>query len=42
MRYVGMECGDFRLPVKNMERQMYDLFARDVRDLEIDGLLSEK
>ena len=42
MRYVGMECGDFRLPVKNMERQIYDQFARDVRDLGIDGYLSEK
>ena len=36
MRYVGMECGEFRLPVKNMDKNMYDLFAGDVRDLGIE------
>jgi N-acetylneuraminate lyase len=42
MRYIGMECGGFRLPVKNMERQMYDQFAEDVRQLGIDELFSVK
>jgi N-acetylneuraminate lyase len=41
MRYVGIECGEFRLPVKNIDRKMYDLFAEDVRHLEIDELLSK-
>ena len=38
MRYIGMECGEFRLPVKNLERKMYDQFAEDVRHLGIDEL----
>jgi N-acetylneuraminate lyase len=42
MRYIGMECGEFRLPVKNMDRQAYNHFAEDVRALSIEGLLSEK
>jgi N-acetylneuraminate lyase len=40
MRYVGIECGEFRLPVKNIDSKMYDLFAEDVRRLEIDEFLS--
>jgi N-acetylneuraminate lyase len=42
MRYVGMECGEFRLPVRNIERKMYDQFAEEVRDLGIDEYLSKK
>jgi N-acetylneuraminate lyase len=42
MRYIGMECGGFRLPVKNMEKNMYDKFAEDVRELGIDELFSVK
>ena len=42
MRYVGMEYGEFRLPVKNIDRKMYDQFAEDVRALGIDELLSKK
>jgi N-acetylneuraminate lyase len=42
MRYVGMDCGEFRLPVRNMERKMYDLFVKDVRALGISELLSKK
>ena len=42
MRYIGMECGEFRLPVKNPDMNAYDLFAEDVRRLEIDVFLSKK
>jgi N-acetylneuraminate lyase len=42
MRYIGMECGEFRLPVKNMEKHIFDQFAGDVRQLGIDELLSVK
>jgi len=42
MRYIGMECGEFRLPVKNMDRKEYHSFAEDVRLLGIDDLLSRK
>lgn len=40
MRYVGMECGEFRLPVKNMSRAEYDRFGADVRALNMAELFS--
>ncbi|MBK7710637.1 MAG: dihydrodipicolinate synthase family protein [Bacteroidales bacterium] len=42
MRYIGMECGEFRLPVRNMDRHTFDSFAKEVRLLGIDDLLSKK
>ena len=42
MRFIGMECGEFRLPVKNMDREAYDNFAADVRLLGIEDLLAKK
>jgi N-acetylneuraminate lyase len=42
MRYIGMDCGEFRLPVSNMDNKMFELFSDDVRSLDIDGLLSKK
>lgn len=41
MRYIGMECGEFRLPVKNPDIKMYEMFVEDVRHLDIDLLLSK-
>lgn len=40
MRYVGIDCGEFRLPVKNLTSESYRLFEKDVKGLEIDKLLS--
>ena len=42
MKYIGMDCGEFRLPVKNPDRKMYDLFAEDVRHLGIEEYLSKQ
>jgi N-acetylneuraminate lyase len=42
MQYIGMDCGEFRLPVKNPDRKMYDLFAEDVRHLGIEEYLSKQ
>jgi N-acetylneuraminate lyase len=42
MRYIGMDCGEFRPPVKRMEKHMYDHFEVDVRQLGIDELFSVK
>ena len=42
MRYIGLECGEFRLPLKNIDMKMYDLFAKDVMHLGIDEFLSKK
>jgi N-acetylneuraminate lyase len=41
MRYIGMDCGEFRLPVGNMDIKMFELFSAEVRELGIDGLLSK-
>jgi len=41
MRYIGMDCGEFRLPVGNIDSKMFELFSDDVRGLGIDRLLSE-
>lgn len=41
MKYVGLDCGRFRSPVKNMTEEMYNEFVNDVRDLKIDNLLSK-
>jgi N-acetylneuraminate lyase len=42
MKYVGLDCGEFRLPVKNMDQNTYSLFAEDVRALGIDNMFSVK
>jgi N-acetylneuraminate lyase len=41
MKYVGIDCGEFRSPVKNMTADMYEAFVKDVRSLEMDGLFSK-
>ncbi len=40
MKYVGLDCGKFRSPVKNMTDEMYVDFANDVRQLKIDHWFS--
>ncbi len=42
MRYIGMDCGAFRLPVKNMSKVMYNEFAEDVMALNMEHLFSQK
>lgn len=41
MRYIGLDCGKFRLPVKNMSEADYENFVADVKKLGIDELLSK-
>ena len=41
MRYVGMEFGEFRLPVKNMTKEAYKAFEADVRALNMEALFSK-
>ncbi len=41
MRYVGIDCGKFRSPVKNMTDKMYEDFVKDVEQLNIADLLSK-
>lgn len=40
MKYVGMACGEFRLPVKNMSVSDYEKFTEDVRSLQMQELFS--
>jgi len=40
MKYIGMDCGEFRLPVRNMDKKMLQVFNDDVRSLGIDKLMS--
>ena len=41
MRYVGLDCGKYRSPVKNMTDEMFENFVKDVKDLGIDNLFSK-
>ncbi len=41
MRYVGIECGQFRLPIKPMTEGAYDLFVKDVDALGMRDLFSK-
>lgn len=40
MRYIGFECGEFRLPVKNMSDDAYKEFEKDVQELQMQELFS--
>ncbi|HBC79851.1 MAG TPA: dihydrodipicolinate synthetase [Bacteroidales bacterium] len=39
MKYVGLDCGEFRSPVKNMSDYMYSEFIKDVRAMNMDNYL---
>ena len=41
MKYVGLDCGAFRLPVKNMTDMMFTDFVIDVQLLKMDNLFSK-
>jgi N-acetylneuraminate lyase len=41
MRYVGIDCGEYRLPVKNMNPSLYTDFVDDVIKLGIDNFMSK-
>lgn len=41
MRYVGLDCGEFRSPVKNMSRDDYRKFSEDVKTLGMEEEFSK-
>ncbi len=41
MRYINLDCGKFRLPVKNINEEDYLKFVEDVRALDIEEYFSE-
>jgi N-acetylneuraminate lyase len=40
MRMLGMDCGKFRLPVRNMTDDKYELFVRDVKNVGFESFCS--
>ena len=42
MRYIGMDCGEFRSPVKNMDYEYYQKFIQDIKALNMEELFSKK
>jgi N-acetylneuraminate lyase len=42
MKYVGLDCGEFRSPVRNMTERMYGDFVRDVDHLSMERYFSSK
>ncbi len=41
MKYIGIDCGLFRSPVKNMTESMYREFEKDLKNLNMGNLLSK-
>lgn len=41
MKYVGLDCGQFRLPVKNTWVENYEKFTEDVRSLNMQEFFSK-
>lgn len=41
MKLIGLNCGEFRLPVKNMSSEQFELFQKDVAALSFDTFKSK-
>jgi N-acetylneuraminate lyase len=41
MKLIGLDCGEFRLPLKNMSVQDFELFKKDVQALGFDNFKSQ-
>jgi N-acetylneuraminate lyase len=42
MKLVGVDCGEFRLPVKNMNSEQFGLFKKEVEQLNFSSFCSAK
>jgi N-acetylneuraminate lyase len=42
LKYIGFDFGNFRLPVFNLTDDIYNQFEKDVRELNMEHLFSEK
>jgi N-acetylneuraminate lyase len=40
MKMIGLDCGEFRLPVGNMSSQQFASFQDDVQQLQFDSFCS--
>ncbi len=41
MKLVGLDCGGFRLPIKNMSAESFEAFKKDVEGLDFDAFKSK-
>lgn len=41
MKLVGIDCGEFRLPIKNMSEDQFEAFEKDVASLNFDDFKSK-
>ena len=41
MKYIGFDCGQFRLPVKNMSSEDFVRFSEDIKSLDMEEEFSE-
>lgn len=42
MKLIGLDCGEFRLPVKNMSGEEFELFKKDAEQLGFSNFCSRK
>jgi len=42
MKLVDLDCGEFRLPVKNMSSDEFELFKEEVEQLNFSSFCSSK
>ena len=42
MKLIGLDCGEFRLPVKNMDADNFELFKKEVAQLGFNNFCSKK
>jgi len=42
MKLVGLDCGEFRLPFKNMQMEQFDLFKKDTEEINFNSFCSKK
>jgi N-acetylneuraminate lyase len=40
MKLLGLDCGTFRLPVKNMDAETFDRFKKDVEQINFSSFCS--
>ncbi|MBK6284451.1 MAG: dihydrodipicolinate synthase family protein [Draconibacterium sp.] len=40
MKYIDFDCGEFRLPIKNMTAESFEEFKKDVKALDMENLFS--
>src|SRR6218665_2163257 len=41
MKLIGLDCGEFRLPIKNMSAEQFDLFKKDAEQIDFHSFASK-